>query len=88
MIVETKHGEFEVKDITRTERRLKFKKVKAVFASADVSELHDLGDEFAELAFDDPDQSLGGLSALEEDQVLLEIISQYMGFDLKNATGD
>jgi len=88
MIVETKHGEFEVKDMTRKERREQYRKVKAVFKSADVSELHDLGDEFAELAFNDPDKALEGLTAIEEDQVLIEIISQYMGLDLKNVTGD
>ena len=31
MIVDTPHGEFEVKDITRKERRVFYKKVKEVF---------------------------------------------------------
>ena len=35
MVVDTKHGAFEVKDITRKERRQFYKKVKTVYAVAD-----------------------------------------------------
>ena len=46
MIVDTPHGEFEVRDITRKERRDFYKKVKEVFSSNDENRLHDLCDEF------------------------------------------
>ena len=91
MVVDTPHGEFEVKDITRKERRDFYKKVKKVFASNDESKLHDLGDEFASLAFGNDkniDKALGKLSAVEEDQVLVAIIGSYMGLDLGNPIGD
>jgi|TARA_R100001530_G_scaffold82817_2_gene57689 hypothetical protein len=89
MIVETKYGEFDCKDITRTKRREIYKRVKEVFQSADIGGLHELGDEFALLAFGDKaDDILKGLSAVEEDEILLQIISDYMGLDLKNATGE
>tara|TARA_R110002020_G_scaffold234826_2_gene446940 strand:- start:2943 stop:3218 length:276 start_codon:yes stop_codon:yes gene_type:complete len=91
MVVDTKYGEFEVKDITRKERRELYKKVKEVYSSNDESKLHELGDEFALLAFgndENADKALGKLSAVEEDQVLVTIISFYMGIDLGNPTGD
>ena len=91
MVVDTKYGEFEVKDITRKERRELYKKVKEVYSSNDESKLHELGDEFALLAFgndENADKALGKLSAVEEDQVLVTIISFYMGIDLGNTTGD
>tara|TARA_R100000655_G_scaffold55026_1_gene93006 strand:+ start:329 stop:604 length:276 start_codon:yes stop_codon:yes gene_type:complete len=91
MIVDTKYGEFEVKDITRKERRKFYKRVKEVFSSNDQNKLHDLGDEFTLLAFGDDknaDKALKSLSAVEEDKVLLSIISCYMGLDLGNLTGD
>ena len=91
MIVDTKYGEFEVKDITRKERRKFYKRVKEVFSSNDENKLHDLGDEFTLLAFGDDknaDKALKSLSAVEEDQVLVAIISSYMGLDLGNLTGD
>ena len=91
MVVDTNHGEFECKDITRKERRKFYKRVKEVFTSQDISKLHDLGDEFALLAFGneaDADKALEGLTALQEDEVLTAIISAYMGLDLGNLTGD
>jgi hypothetical protein len=91
MIVDTPHGEFEVKNITRKERRKFYKKVKEVFTSQDISKLHELGDEFTLLAFGDDkkaDEALGNLSALQEDEVLTAIIGTYMGLDLGNLTGD
>tara|TARA_R110002012_G_scaffold53962_2_gene138382 strand:+ start:2351 stop:2626 length:276 start_codon:yes stop_codon:yes gene_type:complete len=91
MVVDTKYGEFEVKDITRKERRELYKKVKEVYSSNDENKLHELGDEFALLAFgndENADKALGKLSAVEEDQVLVTIISFYMGIDLGNPTGD
>jgi hypothetical protein len=90
MIVETKHGSFEVKDITRKERRKFYKKVKRVGTTNDLEKLHDLGDEFSLLAFGDEknaDKALEGLSAIEEDEVLSVIIGAYMGFDLGNPSG-
>ena len=91
MVVDTKYGELELKDITRKERRELYKKVKEVYSSNDESKLHELGDEFALLAFgndENADKALGKLSAVEEDQVLVTIISFYMGIDLGNPTGD
>tara|TARA_A100000172_G_scaffold51529_2_gene32431 strand:- start:193 stop:468 length:276 start_codon:yes stop_codon:yes gene_type:complete len=91
MVVDTKYGEFEVKDITRKERRKFYKRVKEVFSSNDENKLHELGDEFTLLAFgndENADKALGKLSAVEEDKVLLTIISFYMGLDLGNLTGD
>jgi hypothetical protein len=90
MIVDTPHGEFEVKNITRKERRKFYKRVKEVFTSKDLSQLHDLGDEFALLAFVDEkviEEKLGHLTAVNEDEVLASIISAYMGLDLGNPTG-
>ena len=87
MIVTTKHGDFEVKEFSREERRKHFRKIKEVSKSGDLLELHDLGDEFALYAFDDPDESLKGLTALQEEDVLMAIISQYFGLDL-NLSGD
>ena len=88
MIITTKHGEFEVRDLTRKERRKYYGNVKKVFASGDVLLIHKLADEFALFAFKNPDEALKGLSAVHEDEVLNEIIIQYMGIDLKNASGD
>jgi len=91
MIVNTKHGEFEVKDLSRKERRKHLREVKEVFMKNDQLELHDLGDKFTLIAFgkeENATKQLGKLSALQEDLVLVEIISQYMGFDLGNASGD
>ena len=91
MIVDTPHGEFEVRDITRKERRAYYKKVKIVYSSGDFEKLHDLQDEFALVAFGDDenaDKVLKGLSSVQEDDVLTNIISAYMGLDLGNPTGD
>jgi purine nucleoside permease len=67
MIVDTKHGQFECKDITRKERRALYKKVKTVGTQNDLSELHDLADEFAIIAFGDDkgiEKALGSLTPL------------------------
>tara|TARA_R100001443_G_scaffold115144_1_gene132247 strand:- start:801 stop:1076 length:276 start_codon:yes stop_codon:yes gene_type:complete len=91
MVVDTPHGEFEVKDITRKERRKYYKKVKVVYSSSDFEKLHDLQDEFTLIAFGDDknaDRMLKGLSSIQEDEVLTNIISSYMGLDLGNPTGD
>ena len=91
MVVDTPHGEFEVKDITRKERRKYYKKVKKVFTSENITELHELGDEFTLLAFGNEkkaDEALSNLSAVQEDEVLTAIIGAYMGLDLGNLTGD
>ena len=91
MVVDTPHGEFEVKDITRKERRKFYKRVKEVFTSEDLSKLHELGDEFTLLAFEDEikaDEALKELTAVQEDEVLTAIIGAYMGLDLGNLTGD
>tara|TARA_R100001594_G_C4035381_1_gene262101 strand:- start:299 stop:574 length:276 start_codon:yes stop_codon:yes gene_type:complete len=91
MVVDTPYGEFEVKDITRKERRKFYKKVKQVFTSQDLSKLHELGDEFAVLAFGDDkkaDEALKDLTAVQEDEVLTSIIGSYMGLDLGNLSGD
>tara|TARA_B100000700_G_C14220460_1_gene479043 strand:+ start:53 stop:328 length:276 start_codon:yes stop_codon:yes gene_type:complete len=91
MVVDTPHGEFEVKNITRKERRKFYKKVKQVFTSQDLSKLHELGDDFTLLAFKDEkhaEESLKGLTAVQEDEVLTAIIGAYMGLDLGNLSGD
>lgn len=91
MTVETSHGEFVVNDITRKQRRDYYKKVKRVFASQDVEQLHDLADEFSLIAFGDEkkaEKELKGLSALQEDEVLTAIIVAYMGMQQGNDTGD
>tara|TARA_R100000995_G_scaffold84541_1_gene63545 strand:- start:624 stop:899 length:276 start_codon:yes stop_codon:yes gene_type:complete len=91
MVVDTKFGEFECKDITRKERREFYKKVKMAFTSQDLNQLHSLQDEFTVLAFEDDDKAedaLKGLTAVQEDEVLTAIIGAYMGLDLGNLTGD
>ncbi len=91
MVVHTKHGEFECKDITRKKRRELYKKVKGVFQDLEPEKVHDLADEFALLAFGSEEaveKALGGLSALEEDEVLMEIINSYMGFENPSGLGD
>ena len=91
MIVNTKHGDFECKDITRKKRRSLYRKVKEVFAALEQTKVHDLADEFALIAFvteEKAEERLKGLSALAEDEVLMEIINSYMGFNSGNITGD
>ena len=90
MIVTTKHGDFDCKDITRKERRELYKDVKATFQELKPEEVHDLADKFALLAFGSEKkvaEKLGGLSALAEDEVLMEIINSYMGFNDPNGLG-
>ncbi len=91
MIVDTNHGQFECKDMTRKQRRGLYRKVKTIFASEDMEQMHDLADEFALIAFGDEkkaEEQLGGLSALQEDEVLMTIINSYMGFESPLETGD
>ena len=91
MIVDTNHGQFECKDMTRKQRRGLYRKVKTIFASEDLEQMHDLADEFALIAFGDEkkaEEQLGGLSALQEDEVLMTIINSYMGFASPLETGD
>ena len=53
MVIITKHGEFECKDITRKERRALYGKVKVVFQDIKNPEaIYKLSDEFALIAFD------------------------------------
>ncbi len=91
MIIETKHGAFDCKDITRKERRKLYRKVKEVFNEQKLEDIHDLADEFALIAFGDEKKAgevLGKLTALQEDEVLMEIINSYMGFSNPNGNGD
>ena len=91
MIVDTKYGQFECKDITRKKRRDLYKRVKGIYASEDLELMHDLADEFAILAFGNEkkaDEKLGSLTALEEDEVLMNIINSYMGVNDPLKTGD
>ena len=90
MIVETKHGTFECKDITRKERRALYRKVKEVYKNENLEEIHDLAEEFALIAFENEEtieKELGKLSALQEDEVLLAIINSYMGFNNPSGVG-
>ena len=95
MVVQTKHGEFECKDITRKERRKLYRQVKEVYKERDGEELklediHDLADEFTLVAFGtekEAEKTLGGLTALQEDEVLMEIINSYMGFNNPSGSG-
>ena len=96
MVVETPHGEFEVNDITRKQRRQHYGKVKMVFAIKDedmtkIDKLHTLADEFTLLAFgseEEAEKKLKGLTVAQEDEVLSSIIVAYMGMQEGNATGD
>ena len=91
MIVTTKHGEFDCKDITRKERRDIYGKVKMVFKDLKPEDVHELADEFAIIAFgteEKVEEILGGLTALQEDEVLMEIINSYMGFENPSGLGD
>tara|TARA_R100000458_G_C8272499_1_gene247354 strand:+ start:1262 stop:1537 length:276 start_codon:yes stop_codon:yes gene_type:complete len=91
MIVDTKYGQFECKDITRKKRRELYRKVKEVYATESMEEMHDLADEFAIFAFGDEkkaEERLGKLTALEEDEVLMTIINSYMGIKNPLKTGD
>ena len=91
MIVDTKYGQYECNDITRKKRRELYKKVKAIYATENVEEIHDLADEFAILAFGgekEAEDRLGSLTALEEDEVLMTIINSYMGVKDPLKTGD
>ncbi len=84
MIVDTKHGQYECNDINRKQRRDLYKKVKQIYASEDMEQMHDLADEFAILAFGDEkkaNEELGKLTAIEEDEVLMTIINAYMGIE-------
>lgn len=84
MIVDTKHGQYECNDINRKQRRDLYKKVKQIYASEDMEQMHELADEFAILAFGDEkkaDEELGKLTAIEEDEVLMTIINAYMGIE-------
>tara|TARA_R110002020_G_scaffold436754_2_gene646917 strand:- start:442 stop:708 length:267 start_codon:yes stop_codon:yes gene_type:complete len=87
MKVNTAHGEFECRDITRTERRKHYRTVKKAFVNQETDELHKLCDEFAKIAFKDIDKSLEGLTALQEDEVLIAIVCGYMGIDLGKQIG-
>ena len=90
MVIITKHGEFECKDITRHERRKLYRRVKGVFQNLVPEEVHDLADEFALIAFGSEKkvaEKLEGLSALAEDEVLMEIINSYMGFESPSGLG-
>ena len=87
MKVNTAHGEFECRDITRTERRKHYRKVKLAFVKQETDELHKLCDEFAKIAFKNIDKSLEGLTALQEDEVLIAIVCGYMGIDLGKQIG-
>ena len=94
MIVETQHGSFECLSITRKQRRELYRKVKEVYKNeenvTDLEQIHDLAEEFVMVAFGTEEnavKALGGLSALEEDEVLMEIINSYMGFKNPNGVG-
>jgi hypothetical protein len=91
MIVDTPHGEFKINDISRKQRREFYKKVKSAYSAKELDKLHDLQDEFAMLAFGDDkqtDKALEGLSVVQEDEVLTNIIGAYMGLNLGNSIGD
>jgi len=91
MIVTTKHGEYDCHDIERKERRKLLKKAKKVFVDQDPDEIHDLCDEFSLIAFKDDkgvDKALKGLTAIQEDEVLVSIVCQYLGLDQEKMTGD
>ena len=91
MIVDTKYGQFECKDITRKQRRDLYKKVKKIYSTEDMEKMHDLADEFAILAFGDEKKAndiLGKLTAIEEDEVLMTIINAYMGIETPLDIGD
>ena len=91
MIVNTKYGEFNCEDINRKERRKWLKKAKKVFKDQEPDAIHDLCDEFAIIAFKDDkgiEKALKELSAIQEDEILIQIVCEYMGVDLGKLTGD
>ena len=91
MVSNTKHGEFECRDIGRKERRKWLKKAKKVFIKQDPDEIHDICDEFALIAFKDDkgvDKALSGLTALQEDEVLIQIVCDYLGITQGKQSGD
>ena len=90
MIVETKHGEFKCREIGRKERRKLLKRAKKVFIDQEPDKIHDLCDEFALIAFKDDkgiDKALEGLTAIQEDEVLVQLVCDYMGLDPEKQTG-
>lgn len=91
MVIITKHGEFECNDITRKERRQLYGKVKVAFQDIKNPEaIHELSDEFALIAFGTEEKAgevLGSLTVLAEDEVLMEIINSYMGFETPSGNG-
>ena len=95
MVIETAHGEFEINDITRKQRRDHYGKVKMVFSINDkdvtkIDKLHTLADEFTLLAFgseEEAEKKLKGLTVAQEDEVLTAIIVAYMGMQEGNVTG-
>ena len=77
--------------MNRKERRKWLKKAKKVFKDQDPDKIHDLCDEFAIIAFKDDkgiEKALKELSAIQEDEVLIQIVCEYMGVDLGKLTGD
>ncbi len=65
MIVETKHGDFEVNEITRKQRRDHYKEVKKAFNDKnDLMEMHDLADKFTLLAFGSEEEAEKKLKGL------------------------
>tara|TARA_R110000772_G_scaffold165533_4_gene276886 strand:- start:8171 stop:8446 length:276 start_codon:yes stop_codon:yes gene_type:complete len=90
MVITTKHGDFECKDITRKKRRELYKSVKLVFKDLKPEEIHELANKFALIAFgteEKVEKALEGLTALAEDEVLMEVINSYMGFENPSGVG-
>ena len=92
MVINTKHGEFECKDITRKKRRELYKEVKIIYENQPIKQedIHNLADKFSTVAFgseEEIEKALGKYTALQEDEILMEIINAYMGFK-GNISGD
>ena len=88
MTIETPYGTFEGVDFTRVERRKHLKEMRTVWASNDSVEQMDYCDKFALAIFDGEkgvDEALKGLSAVEEDDVLIRLVCGYMGVDVDKA---
>ena len=85
MTIETPYGIFEGIDFSRLERRKYLKEMRLVWGSDDTSKQMDFCDRFAKIIFEGDegvDKALDGLTAVEEDDVLIRLVCGYMGVDI------
>ena len=91
MVIETPYGSFEGIDFTRVERRKHLREMRKVWAENDAVAQMDYCDNFAKAIFGSSkkmDEALEGLSAVEEDDVLIRLVCGYMGVDVDKVSGN